>query len=94
MAAISEVHVKVVPELDPKFEALLGTATQDTLAKLDAGAALVYAMYHCPKDQVETFFGAMPDGVKRAYMRASDAYRVNSRDPKVNTASPSSPEEG
>lgn len=74
MASTSEVHVKVVPELDPKFEALLGTATADTLAKLDAGAALVYAIYHTPKADVKGFFDAMPDAVAKAYMKACQAY--------------------
>lgn len=74
--ATSELCVKVKPELDPEFEALLGTATQDTLAKLDAGAALVYAIYHTPKDQIEAFFGAMPESVVKAYNKACAAYRV------------------
>jgi hypothetical protein len=81
VAAMSEVRVKVVPELDPEFQALLGTATADTLAKLDAGAALAYAIYHCPKDQVKAFFDAMPQGVMKAYARACDAWRLNT-DPK------------
>jgi hypothetical protein len=76
MAAVSEVRVKIKPELSEEFVALLGTATQDTLAKLDAGAALAYAIYHTPKDQVEAFFGVMPRSVINAYAKACDAYGI------------------
>lgn len=72
----SEVRVKIKPELSEEFEALLGTATQNTLAKLDAGAALAYAIYHTPKAQIEAFFGAMPQSVVKAYAKACDAYGI------------------
>jgi hypothetical protein len=89
VAAMSELRVKVVPELDPEFQALLGTATADTLAKLDAGTALYYAIYHCPKDQIEAFFGAMPNGVRTAYMQASDAFAPRSSKASDADADPS-----
>jgi hypothetical protein len=74
MAPTHEVHVKVTPELSEEFEALLGTATADTLAKLNAGASLVHAMYHCPKADVEAFFTTMPRAVVLAYSQACAAY--------------------
>ncbi len=49
--------------------------TADLLDKVDAGAALVYALYHAPAGWW-TKGGKVPDPVHMAYMRASQAYRV------------------
>jgi ABC-type sugar transport system substrate-binding protein len=86
MATMNEVHVKVVPELSDDLKALLGTATEDTLAKVNAGAALTYAIYHCPKDQVDAFFKAMPTGVVKAYAKACNAYGIGFHVDRVDVA--------
>jgi hypothetical protein len=78
MAGVSELHVKVIPDLDPEFRALLGTATQDTLDKVNAGAALTYALYHTPKDQAVALFEMLPRSVVTAYMDACEAYGIGS----------------
>lgn len=78
MVSMSEVHVKVVPELSEEARALLGSATEDTLGEVNAGAALVYAIYHTPKADVVGFFDAMPEAVIKAYMKACEAYGVGS----------------
>ncbi len=49
--------------------------TADLLDKADAGAALVYALYHAPADWW-TKGGKLPNGVTEAYIRACHAYRV------------------
>lgn len=64
--------VAVSPVLTPEFEALLGTATADTLEKLNAGAQLVHALYHCTADTITS----LPDPVIRSLMRAQVAYGV------------------
>jgi hypothetical protein len=51
----------------------------DAIDKVNAGAALAYAIYHCPKGDVKAFFDAMPDGVARAYMKACEAYGIGQR---------------
>lgn len=79
-AADHEVRVKVVPELSEDMQALLGTATEDTLKKVNAGAALVYALYHAPADwwtgKGEYEGQTVPNSVATAYMQACDAYNV------------------
>lgn len=72
MTAETEVRVKVIPELSEDMTALLGTATEDTLEKINAGAALVYALYHCQADIV----AALPGPVHAALARAQAAYGV------------------
>ena len=78
--ANAEVHVKVVPELSPEMEALLGAATEDTLKKVNAGAALVYALYHAPADwwlgKGKYEGQTIPDALTTAYMQACEAYGV------------------
>lgn len=74
-SSTSTVTVKVDPVLSPEFEALLGTATEATLEKLDAGAQLVYALYHCSAEVIT----GLPDPVHRAIMRAQVAYNVGHR---------------
>ena len=50
--------------------------TGDAIDKVNAGAALAYAIYHCPKDDVKAFFDAMPKGVVTAYQKACVAYSI------------------
>lgn len=54
------------------------TVPQDIIDKVNAGAALVFALYHVRKDDVP-WFAAAPDAVSRAYQRACKAYDVSSR---------------
>lgn len=61
---------------------LLSTAdplTGDVIDKVNAGAALAYAIYHCPKADIKAFFDAMPNGVVKAYAKACDAYGITPR---------------
>lgn len=53
-----------------------GPLISDAIDKINAGAALAYAIYHCPKADVKAFFDAMPDGVIKAYAAACDAYGI------------------
>lgn len=72
MAATATVKVRIEPELSPELEALLGAASADTLEKVNAGAALVYALYHCPAAVVAD----LPEPVAVALARAQSAYGV------------------
>lgn len=53
--------------------------TGDAIDKVNAGAALAYAIYHCPKDDAAGFFVSMPNGVVKAYMKACEAYGIGYR---------------
>jgi hypothetical protein len=75
MADTSTIQVRLDPKLSPEFQALLGTATEDTLEKLAAGAQLVYALYHSGAETIRS----LPDPVTRAYVRACAAYGVGHR---------------
>lgn len=79
MESTTTVKVKVEPELSPEFEALLGIATADTLEKVDAGAQLVYALYHVPADTIRQVLDLMPQSFTRALARAHAAYGVDRR---------------
>lgn len=48
----------------------------DLIRKADAGAQLVYALYHAPAAWWTGKDAEMPKSVVHAYMRASDAYRI------------------
>lgn len=82
MGSEATVNVKVQPELSAEFVALLGTATEDTLEKIDAGAQLVYALYHLPADTFRQVLDITPPHMSRAIARAQAAYGVNRRRPK------------
>lgn len=49
---------------------------QDLIRKADAGAQLVYAMYHAPADWWNNK-APMPTSVHLAYMRACQAHRIS-----------------
>jgi hypothetical protein len=53
-----------------RFGEMLAT---DHLAKVDAGAALVYALYHSGASE---WWKHVPEPVLQAYMQAQKAYRV------------------
>lgn len=82
MAAACEVSVKVVPDLSAfAAETAAGILSidvmADTKAKVDAGAALTFALYHAGPDALD-WIKSMPPGVARAYARASSAFACSS----------------
>jgi hypothetical protein len=54
------------------------TVAEDLLAKVNAGAALAYSLYHAGADTMRV----MPDPVIHAYMRATEAYGIGRRNPR------------
>lgn len=76
MASMREVTVKVTPVLSPEFEALLGTATERTIEKVDAGSALVNAIYHHPRAKEFLASEFWSPGLSDAYQRACKAYGI------------------
>lgn len=85
MAEPESAHaVEAVNSLDPlKYcavpEAEQESLLKDVVAKLDAATALVYAIYHCGKDNVL----AMPESVLMAYARCCSVF-----DPKGSRPQP------
>lgn len=77
MTAATSMHIGI--DLSEDLQALLASTTDDTLEKVNAGAQLVHALYHCPAEVVTS----LPEHVLVAYMRAQIAYGVGGarRDP-------------
>ncbi len=66
-------HVRAGEHIVPAELGNAVTGTVDVTAKLDAGTALFYAIYHSGADAVL----ALPDPVKRAYAAACHAFDPN-----------------
>lgn len=54
----------------------------DAIDKVNAGAALAYAIYHSSAAEVT----AMPDRVLKAYMKACDAYEIGAHHRSVKSS--------
>lgn len=50
--------------------------THDAVVKINAGAALLYALYYAPADWSIPFLKEAPDSVVDALMKAQKAYKV------------------
>ena len=66
-------------EPDPRFPP--DRITADLLDKADAGAVLVFALYHAPVDWWKALLKDAPRGVVDAYGRACKTYRVGRNPP-------------
>lgn len=80
MAAATSMHVDI--ELSEDLQALLASATEDTLEKVNAGAQLIHALYHCSADVIT----GLPESVLVAIMRAQLAYGVGRQRPDPEDA--------
>lgn len=71
------------PELvDPATAELTAGGTlleQDTIAKVNAGALLTFAVWSLPKDVVLPLMRDAPQAFQQAYMAACEAYGVGGR---------------
>jgi hypothetical protein len=83
MGDLGKVSVRVVPDLSDFQDGLTAgvlaiDVMADTKAKVDAGAALTFAMFHVRREDVD-WIKAMPAKVMHAYQRACTVYGVDSR---------------
>jgi hypothetical protein len=51
----------------------------DAIDKINAGAALIFALYQAPGDWIVPLLNTAPRAVIDAYQRASEVYHVDSR---------------
>ncbi|BEL07823.1 hypothetical protein Q0Z83_060140 [Actinoplanes sichuanensis] len=81
MAGQQEVTLTVKPEISPELEVLLANASlgRDAIEKINAGAGLVYALYHLPVEKVRALLDGTTPGFFDAYNRAQAAFSVRSR---------------
>jgi hypothetical protein len=78
MAELTDVKVRLEPEMSDEFKELVTAASTvegDVVDKVNAGAALIYALYHSSAEVIQSLPGPVAD----AYGRACDVYAVNSR---------------
>lgn len=75
MTAPTSMHIDI--DLSEDLQALLAAAAEDTVEKVNAGAQLIHALYHCPAEVIT----ALPEPVLTAVMRAQVAYGVGRQRP-------------
>jgi hypothetical protein len=66
-----------------------GIVQADIVEKVNAGAALAYAIYHLPADTHRQLLDITPDWFPRALARAQSAYGVGHHGPLYISGAPS-----